>query len=233
MKKSNKILVGGLLTIILVIVAVNIALYANYKAGNLIPYTESQAEEATSVREFANTRSIQIRNLNNVVVRLGDKMRVEQYGENNGDIVLTEQNGNVSLNVRDTAKEEDINFHYVIIYVPENTVITSHKSNLRVEGINNKPIGYLNFNVTGGSVGFEQEKNTLQIDSLNIQANNQARIVFQNSNINKLGVQLNASELIDRQLTVNQFSLVADSTSQINLQSKNLLKLITKTTAHE
>ena len=233
MKKSNKILLGGLLTIILVIVAVNIALYANYKAGNVVPYTDSQAEDATSIKEFANTRSIQIRNLNNVVVRLGDKMRVEQYGEDNGNVVLAEQNGMVSLSVKDTTYGEDISFHYVIVYVPENTAITSHKSNVRVEGINNKPIGYLNFNVTGGSLALEQDKNALQIDSLNIQANNNATIVFQNTTINKLAVQLNASELIDRHLTVNQFNLAADSTSQINLQSKNLLKLITKTTAHE
>src|SRR3989337_2244130 len=112
MKKSNKILIGGLLTIILVVVAVNIGLYANYKAGNIKPYTDSQAEEATSIKEFANTRSIQIRNLNNVVVRLGDKMRVEQYGENNGDIVLSEQNGNVLLSIKDTNDKEVINFHY-------------------------------------------------------------------------------------------------------------------------
>jgi hypothetical protein len=232
MKKSNKILVGGLLTIILIVLAVHIGLYANYKAGNYVPYTDKQAEEATNIKEFANTRSIDIRNLNNVVIRVGDKMRVEQYGEDNGDIGLTEQNGNVQLFRKDTTHAAEI-FHYVIVYVPENTVVTSHKSYIRVESTNNKAIGHLSFNTTGGSLGFEQGNNRLQIDSLQVQATNRATVVLQNINIDALSIQLNASELIDRAASINRFSLEADSTSQINLQSKNLIKLITKTTAHE
>lgn len=232
MKKSNKVLLGGLLTIILILVAVHVALYARYKAGIYKPYNEEQTEEARNVKEFGNARQIDIRNLRNVVVRVGDRLRVEQFGEDADNIMLMERGGAVQLSVKDSTNNQQV-FNYVIVYMPENSIVTSYNSYLRVEGVQGKIIKGLNFSTSGGHLNFQQQKNMVQIDSLNIDATNNATIELDNARVDKLSVRLNGSELIDRQAVINRLNLNADSTSRISLQTKNLLKLITNTTAHE
>lgn len=232
MKKSNKILLGGLLTIILILVAVHVALYARYKAGNYKAYTEKQTEEATNVKEFGNARQIDIRNLKNVIVRVGDRLRVEQFGEDANNIMLVERGGAVQLSVKDSTNNEQV-FDYVIVYIPENSLVTSYNSYLRVEGLQGQSIKGLNFSTSGGYLNFQQQKNMVQIDSLNVDATNNATIELNNARVEKLSVRLNGSELIDKQAVINRLNLNADSASRINIQSKNLLKLTTNTTAYE
>jgi hypothetical protein len=232
MKASNKILAGGFFTIILGLLAVNVALYARYKAGNYVPYSEKENAEATQVKEFANARSIDIRFLSNVVVRIGNRMKIEQYGENNGDVVLTEQGGRVELFLKDSIGSERM-FKYVIVYVPENSTISSYKAHIRVDGQNGEKIHHLNFIVSGGQIDFERPKSMLNIDSLSVDAANQAVIELKNAQIRKMSVQLNASELTDHESDIQELKLNTDSASRINLQTKNFLNLTNKTTVHE
>jgi hypothetical protein len=232
MKTSNKILLGGLLTILLVLLAVDVAIYARYKAGNYIPFSESEKTEATQVKEFPNDRSIDIRFLTNVVVRIGDRMKVEQFEDNNGKVVLTEKGGRVELSLKDSIGADRF-FNYVIIYVPENTTISTYKAYVKVEGQEGTKIHHLNFMASGGQIAFSQAKNMLQIDSLSVDAANQATIDLENARIHKMTVQLNASELNDNGAIIQELKLNADSASRINLQYKNLSNLINKATAHE
>jgi len=232
MKKSNKILLGGLLTVLLVSVAVQVALYARYKAGHYIPYSERMSEEAARTQEFANARHIDIRYFKNVSVRIGDRLMVEQFGYDAEEIILTQKGGSVQLSLKDTISNSDV-FGYMVVYVPENSLITAHKASLRVEGTQGKPINALHVVANESHVVFQQARNMMQIDSLNVEAANQALIELQNARINKLSVQLNASELLDRQAIIDQLILNADSASRVNLQSKHILNLTTKTTVHE
>ena len=232
MKKSNKILLGGLLTIILILVAVHVALFARYKAGNYVPYSETQSEKARIVKEFPTARSIHFLNLPNVVLRIGDRMKVEQYGDNASEIIMAEQGGRVELSLKDNMNANK-GFNYLIVYVPENSTITSQKTMLRMEGINGKQISNLNFSISGGLLGFDPSNVKVQIDSLTIHAANQASVELQNIQVNKLSVQLQASDFNDQGATIQQIQLNADTTSRVSLQTKNLLKLTTKTTAHE
>lgn len=232
MKTSNKLLLGGLLTIMLVLLAVNVAIYARYKAGNYVPFSEKKDEEAATVKEFANARSIDIRYLTNVVVRIGDKMKVEQFGNQTDKVVLSEQGGRVTIALKDSIGSRTM-FDYTIVYVPENAVITAYKAYVNVEGEAGKTIRNLNFITSGGLLGIVQDKNGLQIDSLNIEAANQATIELKNAHINKMAVQLNDSELKEEKSDIQELQLKADSASRINLQYKNLSNLTNKATAHE
>jgi hypothetical protein len=232
MKKSNKILLGGLLTVILIIVAVHVALYARYKAGYYTPFNQKETATASNVKTFANAHHIDIRYFRNVSIQVGEQMRIEPYGFDENELVITEKGGMVQLAPRDSANGDDL-YGYMLIHVPANSLVTAHNATIRVEGQDGKKIKSLHFNVTGGRLTFKQRENMVQIDSLNVEAANRAIIELQNTHINKLSVQLNASELIDQQAIINQLKLNADGASRINLQSKNLLNLTTKTTAHE
>jgi hypothetical protein len=224
MKKSNKILLGGLLTFILILAAINVALYARYKSGQYVAFTDKEADEAATVNEFPNARQINIRHLRNVVIRVGDKLRVEQFGEDDGNIALSEKGGVVELASKDSSSIDRI-FDYVIVYVPNNSTITAHKAQMRVEDNKDQRISYLNFSTSGGVLSFQQQPNALPIDSLNVQAANKATVDLQSARINKLSVSLNTSELIDPNASINQFILNADSVSRVSLQSKHLLKI--------
>lgn len=232
MKTSNKILLGGLLTVILLLVTVHAVLYARYKAGYFTS-VKDQDKRASNTKEFANARQIDIRYFKNVSIQVGDRMRIEPYGFKDNELVLTEKSGVVQLAPKDSASSDDL-YGYVLVYVPENSSVTTHNAILRVEADDDgKKIQGLNFNINGGSLIFRQREKMVQIDSLNIAAANQADIEFYNARIDKLSVRLNASNLLDEEAVINQLKLQADSASRINLQSKNFLNITANTTAHE
>lgn len=232
MKKSNKILLGGFLTLVLVLVSVYMTLSARYKAGHYTSYNGNMDEEAIRTQEFANTRHIDVRYFKNVSVRVGDRMKVEQFGYDAEDIILTQKGGTVQLSLKDSTSNDNM-YGYMVVYVPENSLVSAHKATLRIEGNQGKKINALHIVANGSHVAFQQPKNMLQIDSLNVEATNNATIELQNAQIDKLAVQLNGSELHDQQAVINQLKLNADSVSRINLQAKHFINYTTKTAAHE
>jgi hypothetical protein len=76
MKKSNKLLLGGFLTVILFVTGIHIALYAKYKTGNYIIYHPKQKEADTLQQQFTNVSLVIIRNLPAATVRFGDRAEV-------------------------------------------------------------------------------------------------------------------------------------------------------------
>ena len=158
------------------------------------------------------------------IAHVGDKLRVEQFGEDAGNVSLEEKSGVVELALKDSSSIDRI-FEYVIVYVPNNSIITTHKAHIRVEDNKGQRIGHLSFTTSGGYLSFQQRQQVVQIDSLHVQASNQATIELQNAQVDKLNISLQASELIDQYASINHIQLSADSVSRVNLQAKNLLKI--------
>ncbi len=98
MKKSNKLLLGGLLTVILVIAGIHIALYAKYKNGNYTLYHRAQAPTDNELEPFENIKLVRIQNVFSVTIRLGDVTSVErgkegeiQYQQTLDSLIITGQ----------------------------------------------------------------------------------------------------------------------------------------------
>jgi hypothetical protein len=95
MKKSNKLLLGGFLTVLLMVTGIHIALFAKYKNGN---YTIRHREDnkGDRMQSFPNVSIVVIRNVSGAAVRIGDRAEVDnlneeviQYIQNGDSLVIT------------------------------------------------------------------------------------------------------------------------------------------------
>ena len=80
MKKSNKLLLGGFLTVILIIIGIHIALYANYKNGNYTLVKRQRLDETvqTEMQKFQNVGVLRLRNVYVTNVYFRDSAAVEK-----------------------------------------------------------------------------------------------------------------------------------------------------------
>jgi hypothetical protein len=90
MKKSNKLLLGAFLTVILTITGIHIALYAKYKSGDYTIYHRKVKEEDDRMQKFPGVSFVIVRNVGTAMVLFGDTAAVEK---NDGNLIKYEQKG--------------------------------------------------------------------------------------------------------------------------------------------
>lgn len=78
MKKSNKLLLGALITVVLLLAGIHIALYAKYKSGNYTIYHLRQRAVDTTMQQFPNVSYVMIRNVPGATIQFGDTATVEK-----------------------------------------------------------------------------------------------------------------------------------------------------------
>jgi hypothetical protein len=231
MKKSNKILIGGLLTIILILVALHIGIYAKYKNGDYVVYDENTMNSDLIVDNYTNVNRVVVSNRANTVIKLGDNTRVEQYRKS--DEVKITQNGNVlMISGKDTSDQAKNSGYSVVVYVKNGTQIDFINANGSIRGSKGKEFSVLNVSSKDSYVDITDPNQALRIDSLQLNASAQSNIYLGEVQIRTLNIQLNESLLVDENAEVNQILLNADANSRIHFQSKNLLKLKTNTTVN-
>ena len=231
MKKSNKLLLGGFLTVILLIAGIHIALFAKYKNGN---YTISKAIEETSnerMQSFPIVSHVVIRNVRTAGVIFSDMAAVERNKE---DLIKYEQQGD-SLIITGHYYNDDqpdgrsqVNFT-----LPHNVTLHAVNSYLNfvkaenTEGIN--PVLYLQ----NSYATFLPRNEPYLLGSVKVVASDSSYVSFQgNTQINQLDVQLSNSTLEYNRGEVGQLNILTDSVSRLSLQTKHLLKAKITTTAN-
>jgi hypothetical protein len=90
MKKSNKLLLGAFLTVILTITGIHIALYAKYKSGDYTIYHRKVKEEDDRMQKFPGVSFVIVRNVGTAMVVFGDTAAVEK---SNVNLIKYEQKG--------------------------------------------------------------------------------------------------------------------------------------------
>src|SRR5262245_10242332 len=90
MKKSNKILLGGFLTVILIITGIHIALFAKYKNGNYTIYPRQEEIIDSSRLEFQGIKTVRISNVFSATILLADRAQMKKINEH---IIRIEQKG--------------------------------------------------------------------------------------------------------------------------------------------
>lgn len=92
MKKSNKLLLGGFLTFILIIAGIHIALYAKYKNGNytIVKPQRLDKNDVTEMQHFQDVSVLRIRNVFRANVYFRDSATVEKRKE---DLIQYTQRG--------------------------------------------------------------------------------------------------------------------------------------------
>jgi hypothetical protein len=105
MKKSNKLLWGGFLTIILMITGIHIALYAKYKNGNYTIFHPKGKSEDERMQSFPNVSFVIVRNVGGATVQLGDRAQVEKRRE--GFIQYIQKGDSLVITGRDSTDQQD------------------------------------------------------------------------------------------------------------------------------
>jgi hypothetical protein len=121
MKKSNKLLLGAFLTVILTITGIHIALYAKYKTGNYTIH-HRENDEDDRMQTFPGVSFVIVRHVGTVTVMFGDTAAVEKTQEN---IIKYEQKGD-SLFITGHNNKNNIQFgdrFQVNIILPSNVSI--------------------------------------------------------------------------------------------------------------
>ena len=231
MKKSNKILLGGLLTIIFILVAIHIGLYAKYKSGDFVVYDETTMNPDLIVDNYTNINKVVVSNRANTIIKVGDNTRIEQYRKS--DEVRISQNGNVlMISGRDTSDQAKNSGYSVIVYVKDGTQIEFLNARGTIRENKEKNFTALLVNSKDSYVEILGTSNSLRIDSLQLIASERSNIYLGNLQLQKLNIQLNESILIEEASTINQIFLNTDDKSSIQFQSKNFLKIKTNSTVN-
>lgn len=131
MKKSNKLLLGGFLTVVLLIAGLHIALYAKYKNGDYTIYHRKEIRQDDRMQSFPNISFVVIRNIGNAKVQFGDTTAVENV---NKDRMQYIQKGD-SLIINGLFDDSRLDFrHNVNLVLPENTTLVVVNSFIYFQG---------------------------------------------------------------------------------------------------
>lgn len=229
MKKSNKLLLAGFLSVVLLISAIHISLYAKYKAGDFTIFNAEEELAPLAMQSFPNILFVSVRNVPNARVKFSDVAQVEK--EVTDGIQYVRRGDTLLISVKDNAHPGDIGYP-VEFHMPHNATLSVHNSNLYFEtskkAVEINPVIYL----TKSEAFFSGAKNNFRQGNIKIVASDSSTAVFySNSYVAQLDVRLSNSAIEYRDGDFGQLSIETDSLSRISLQSKHLLKANIKTIA--
>lgn len=229
MKKSNKILLGGLLTLLLIFAAIHIALYAKYQRGDYTTYNAEDDLARLTMQPFPNILFVSLRNVPGATVKFSEVAQVEK-GEK--DDIQYKRNGD-TLQITGNTNQQAFR-RPVTIYLPYNSTLLLQNSSLSFaygkKRIQNNPVIYLQ----KSHVTFHTEESPQSFGHLRFFASDSSLVLFRgNTQVDHLDIQLSHSSLEAGESDFKQVSIVTDSLSHISLPSKHLLKATISTRISE
>lgn len=228
MKKSNKLLLGGFLALLLLISAIHISLFAKYKAGD---YTVYNSEElaSQSMQSFPNILFVSVRNVPGANITFGDAAQVEKAEES--DIQLVQKGDTLLISAKDSSNPNA--FKYPVSFqVPYNATITAFNSSITFRSGKKAAENNVSVQLQKSSAFFSGNNRPIQLGHVKLAASDESRVAFADkAQVNNLEVQLSNSSLEYGDGDFGQLSIVTDSLSRLSLSSKHLLKANIKTVA--
>jgi hypothetical protein len=229
MKKSNKLLLGGLLTLIFLIAGIHIALYAKYKNGNYTIYNPEEKLGQHPAQSFPGVSFVTIRDIRGANIQFGDIAEVEKGKE---DLAQYVQKGDSLIITGNDAGDLLNGSRRLNLILPNNVTLSAFDSFITFE--KSKKSGEINpvIYLENSHALFLETKKPLLLGHVKLIASRNSMAAFHGqTQVNQLDVQLSNSALEYNEGDAGQLSIVTDSVSRISLQSKNLLKAkITTTT---
>ncbi|RYZ30010.1 MAG: hypothetical protein EOO10_04335 [Chitinophagaceae bacterium] len=231
MKKSNKLLLGGFLALLLLISAIHISLFAKYKAGDYTVYNSEEELTSQSIQSFPNILFVAVRNVPGANITFGDAAHVEKTEES--DIQYVQKGDTLLITVKDSSDPSGFK-DPVSFQVPYNATITAFNSTIDLKtgrrAAGNNPVIYLQ----KSTAYFSGTNGPLQLGHVKLFASDGSRAAFEDkAQVNNLEVQLSNSSLEYGDGDFGQLSIVTDSLSRLSLSSKHLLKANIKTVASQ
>lgn len=228
MKNSNKLLLGGFLTVILLISAIHITLYAKYRSGDYTIYNDDL--QSMVMQSFPHVKFVSISNVANVAVRFSDSMKVEKLEGN--EIRYTQRGDTLHIAATDTSAQNRY-WDEVTINIPPNATLYAFNTMLTFKSIKkgeaNNSIIYLD----KSEAVFSSTNEPMKLASVNVTAVNNSRVTFGKTVINNLQVRLLNSSIETDEAIIDQLSIKTDSLSRLSLNAKHFSKAKLETTIQE
>lgn len=232
MKKSNKFLLGALLTGILVLAGIHIAISAKYKSGNYTAYDATKDDKDMEQRALANIRQVQLENIGYVTVRYGTTTSLK-YTKGSKEVKLSDQGGVLRLSMPKAADGDGSRDLSVHLIVDSSTQV--NVANSRVYLVNNgERNAQLTMAINDTYLTTSDDVNTANffMGGLKLTAVNKSEVRLNGINIARLALNLQNSTFVEDESSFGQIQVQADDSSRISLRSAHLLKL-TNTSSHE
>lgn len=234
MKKSNKILLGGFLTAVLLLTAVHIGLFAKYKTGAFTAYNEEDDLQPMSLQSFPHIKFVSVKNVNNVRLSFADTARVESMDKEWMDEISLSQSGDtLHLTGPDVSKHPNTYFRPLSVFVPQGADVNAENSSLSFQAYNKfKSIFPLSLHLNKSRIIFEGHESPLQLGDVKLFAENESNVELQNVAIKNMDATLKKSSFVDTEGSIEELNIITDSASQISLQTKHLFKAKFNAAAH-
>lgn len=225
MKKSNKLLLGALLTAALILTGIHIALSAKYKSGSYTAYNELEADTNMEGRALANIRQIKLENIGYVTVRYNATPSMK-YTKGIKSVQVTEQGGVLTLTMPKAADGEgnrDLSVHLNV-----DSTMLINLLNSRAYLVNNgERNSHINMNINDSYLTTSDDVNTENffMGGLNLTAANHSEVRLNGINIARLALNLQHSTFVEDKSTFQTIQLQADDSSRVSLMSSHLLRV--------
>lgn len=234
MRTSNKILLGGLIATLIIVLGIHIALYAKIKNGDLVELKEERPERIMDRNDFQNINHVYIKGLIECTIIPSNAVQVETYARVKDQYVLRVSGDTLFVEAKINDKELIHGrrmYQPVAVMLPNIQSISATWSTILLRGSNDSTKSVSQslelFSAELRLSAPEQPSHYIAWDSLTIGGHQGSQVYFMEvGSINKAAVKLSEqSSLNDGTGTIGQFSLQMDSTSTANLHHANLQKL--------
>ncbi|MBO9658183.1 MAG: hypothetical protein J7527_05100 [Chitinophagaceae bacterium] len=221
MKKSNKILLGGFLVVILLITGIHITLYAKYKSGYYTIYKPEDKNNQASMQSFPNVSNVVVRDCG-AKIEFGSTLSIDK---GNRYFIQYEQRGDsLVISVRDS-EDKRVRRGGVHLVLPADVTVSAFNSDISCDNVNDSANIHPAFFLDHSDISFRSPGKSSVLGHVKVNAWNSSGVYFLgNAVVSHLEVELKNSSLEYHDGEIGQLSIATDSSSQLTLQSKHLLK---------
>jgi len=234
MKTSNKILLGIFLSPLLVIAAINLALYAKYKSGHYVAM--ATVEQDRFIREtLGNIRYVAVYGINNLGIQSADTAKLEIEKDAHGHLHYNIHGDSLIIHgdsaVRRGMENEILrSYQSVNLYLPGDIYIIADNSDVYLKGSKDstKAKSY-QFQLSGSASckmrETDPETALRYFNTIVVQAKEAQMELSANARIRQLSLSLQHAGFNDNNALIEGLSIDADKASSLTLKGDNLKKM--------
>jgi hypothetical protein len=226
MKKSNKILLSGFLTLVLLITAIHLTIYARYKGGQYTEYTAEEDAALLSLQAFPNVLFVMVQDVPIANVTFSDVARVDK---DDASRLQFSQKGD-TLQIRGNTEDRDRPFR-ANLYLPYNATLSVQNSTLSFAPGKAGTLPNPQLFLKHATAVFPSEPGAFRLGRLKVEATDGSVVRFlDKTTTEQLDLRLAGSLFESTGAHFGSLSILTDSLSHLSIPSSQLLKATIRTT---
>jgi hypothetical protein len=230
MKTSNKILLGTFFTLLFIILAVHITLYAKYKKGDYTLVSDDMWPTNMITYSLENVKYVSLDNIENITVSTSDSNKLQYDKADEGDeniLSVIRKDDTLFLSGKSATRNEGRWYRTTHLSLAGLLPLKVTNSQIHVGVSAKKSLVPLSMDIMLDRSFMDvnnRHKNALSFGTFKINAINKSRIDLYNLTTNFLDVKLDDSFLEENTLTADSIRVITDLDSKLELTGKNLVK---------